>query len=305
MEKKDSEPLKDVPLNPDLQLLKQLKGKIVLLKYGGNAMVEESAKKQVMDQVAILKKLGILPVIVHGGGPVIKHLLEEVGIESIFVEGHRKTDRQAMGYVEMALSGQVNGSIVNELNSRGFKAVGLSGKDAGMVTAVRRTHEIRNEGKTEQVDLGHVGNVLSIDPDLVLTLVDKGYIPVIAPIGVGEDLLDYNINADMFAGHLAGALKADAFVALTNVDGLMTDPDDPNTLIEILTAEEVESLMGTTIKGGMMPKIEACLVALNKGVQHTHIINGMKEATLLTKLLTRRACGTTITGKNRTGTGKN
>ncbi|MEX0770058.1 MAG: acetylglutamate kinase [Balneolaceae bacterium] len=290
-------------VTPDAELLKKLKGKIVLIKYGGNAMVEESARNQVMDQVAILKELGVWPVIVHGGGPVIRNLLEEVGIESKFVDGHRLTDRNAMGYVEMALRGRVNGSIVKELNARKLKAVGLSGKDAGMVTAVKRKVEMESGSVTEQVDLGHVGDVLSIETDLILTLLEKEYIPVIAPIGIGEDQLDYNINADMFAGHMAGALNAVAFVALTNVDGLLMDPEDPDSLVENLTLEEVNTRMGKSIRGGMIPKVEACLIALRKGVKQAHIVNGMKPDTLLIKLLTRRSCGTTIS-KVRSKKGK-
>lgn len=296
-----AEDIKDenMAIIPDNNLLKQLKGKIVLIKYGGNAMVEASATKEVMDQIATLKEAGILPVIVHGGGPVIRELLEEVGIESKFVEGHRMTDRNAMRYVEMALRGQVNGSIVNELNARQLKAVGLSGKDAGMVKAGKRKHEMEVDGRIEQVDLGHVGDVRSIDTELIHTLLEKGYIPVIAPIGVGEDHLDYNINADMFAGHMAGALRASAFVALTNVDGLMEDLEMPDSLIEHLTTEEVHSMMGESIRGGMIPKIEACLIALHQGVENAHIVNGMKPGTLLIKLLTRRKCGTTLTGKRQ------
>lgn len=276
----------------DPELLQHFRDKIVLIKYGGNAMTVETFRDQVFDQLAVLRALEIHPVIVHGGGPVIKELLKVAGIESEFIGGHRKTDRTAMKYVEMALSGQINGDIVRGLNSRGLKAVGLSGKDGSMVTAERRYHE--EEGSENGIDLGYVGNVVSVDTGLITTLLKNDYLPVIAPIGTGSDQKDYNINADMFAGHLAGALKAEAFVAMTDVDGLMQDIDRPDSLLETVTSEEIHAMMGTVIEGGMIPKAEACLIALQQGVRKAHIINGTKPDTLLNKLLTYRKSGTTI-----------
>lgn len=280
--------------NPDPELLNVLKGSVILIKYGGNAMVDKKAKTYLADQVAILKDLGIHPVIVHGGGPFIQELLNEAGIVSAFAGGHRRTDRRTMKYVEMALSGRVNGDIVKEMNAKGLNAVGLSGKDANMVLAKRRFHREKIDGKWEKIDLGYVGDVHSIDISLVDMLLDNGYLPVIAPVGVGSDQMDYNINADMFAGHMAGALRASAFVAMTNVDGLMGNPDDPESRLEIAGSDEIRAQLGKSIRGGMIPKVESCLIALAQGVEKAHIVNGMKPDTLLIKLLTHRTCGTTI-----------
>lgn len=279
----------------DEERLSELNGKTVLIKYGGNAMIDEDVKQNVIADIAALKQRGITPVIVHGGGPFIKDLLGKVGIESDFVGGHRKTTKEAIGYVEMALSGNVNSEIVKLLNQAGCPAVGISGKDAGMVTARKRKHEVEIDGKKQEVDLGHVGDVAGIKTELVRTLIDAGYIPVIAPIGVGEDLKDYNINADMFAGHMAGALSVAHYLALTNVDGLMADLDDPESLVREMTADEVEDQIGQIVQGGMIPKVESCLIALKEGVPKAHIINGMKPHTIFEELLTSKRSGTLIT----------
>jgi acetylglutamate kinase len=283
-----------VSFSPDSRLLTELRESIVLIKYGGNAMVDNQAREAVFRQVHELVRYGLLPVIVHGGGPVIKELLEIAKVESVFIGGHRKTDREAMKYVEMALSGRVNGDIVKGLNTTGLRAVGLSGKDASMVRAVRRYHEAVVDGVLETSDLGFVGDVESIDTELVKILLKNRYLPVIAPIGVGKDGEDYNINADMFAGHMAGALKASAFVAMTDVDGLMEDPVNPDTRLVTVKRDQVEAEIGGSISGGMIPKVEACLIALGQGVKKAHIINGMKPNTLLNQLLTTRKDGTTI-----------
>lgn len=280
--------------NPDPELLAELKGTAVLIKYGGNAMIDDKAKIYVADQVAQLKEFGIQPVIVHGGGPFIKELLDDAGIVSVFSGGHRRTDQNTMKYVEMALNGRVNGDIVKELNSRGLNAVGLSGKDGGMVLAERRFHREMIDGKWQETDIGYVGDIVSIDTTLIRLLLENGYFPVIAPIGFGSDHMDYNINADMFAGHMAGALRASAFIALTNVDGLMRNPDDPASRLESADSDEIRTQIGKSIQGGMIPKVESCLIALAQGVKKAHIVNGMKPDTLLIELLTHRKCGTTI-----------
>ncbi|MFH2052010.1 MAG: acetylglutamate kinase [bacterium] len=286
--------LAGLPINK--QKVDALRDRTVLIKYGGNAMVDEALKQEVIADICILKSLGAVPVVVHGGGPAISKLLGEVGLESRFIAGHRKTDRRVMGYVEMALSGKVNSEIVKLIGFHGFKSVGISGKDGGLVTARKRIHRVREGGKVRRSDLGQVGDVESIQPDLVHTLAEGGYIPVIAPIGVGDDLEDYNINADMFAGHMAAALDAAAMVALTDVDGLLLDKDDPATLIPEITAHAAREESGRIIQGGMIPKVEACLAALEGGVPRAHIVNGMTPHSLLTVLLTDRKCGTTITG---------
>lgn len=257
-------------------------------------MKDEEVKEQVILDVVTLRENGIIPVIVHGGGPAIKKLLEDVGMESEFVAGHRKTDSQTMGYVEMALSGSVNSEIVRRLNAAGQKAVGLSGKDGGMVTARKRTHNVTVDGKQQEIDLGYVGDVDDINTSLVTSLIKSDFIPVISPVASGRDNRDYNINADMFAGHLAGALNAACYIALTNVDGLLIDKDDPSTLIEEITLEKAEAEMGKTIEGGMIPKVESCIIALKGGVESARIINGTKKRSILKELLTKERSGTLI-----------
>ena len=286
----------DSLINP--QKVEQEKGSVVLIKYGGNAMVEQTSKENVIADIRILKENGLHPVIVHGGGPAIKQLLGDVGKESEFIGGHRKTDEDAMGYVEMALSGNVNGEIVKLLNNAGCDAVGITGKDGNMVTAVKRHHEVEVDGKQQVIDLGHVGNVSRVNTRLIKTLLENDYIPVIAPIGFGEDLKDYNINADMFAGHLAGALQVDHFILLTDVDGLMADIDDPDSIIRELTTDQADNEMGRSIQGGMIPKVESCIIALKEGVHRAHIVNGMRPNPLTKAVLGTEPMGTLIVNKN-------
>lgn len=262
-----------------------------LIKIGGNALTDPGTKQQIVSQVAELHFKGIKLIIVHGGGIEIQQLLDDVGIESEFAGGHRKTDARSMKYVEMALSGMVNKELVGMLNRAGVKAVGISGKDAGMVKAEKRFH--LENGNT--YDLGFVGDVSVVDPSMLHTLTTGGYLPVISPVSIGEDGKSYNINADMFAGHLAGELNAGKFIALTNIDGLLKEVNDPGSLIESLTPEEARSLFGTIIQGGMIPKIEACLIALEKGAGSAHIINGTKEGNLLRIFSESEYLGTTIT----------
>jgi acetylglutamate kinase len=275
-------------------LVDALRGRVVLVKYGGNAMIDDARKQGVIADICALKSLGASPVIVHGGGPVISELLSEVGVETPFVGGHRKTDREAMSYVEMALSGKVNSEIVKLVGCHGYRAVGISGKDGGLVTASKRIHRVREGGRVHRSDLGQVGDVTAVDTHLPKTLLSADYIPVIAPIGVGTDLEDYNINADMFAGHLAASLDAAALVILTDVDGVLLNVDDPGTLIPEFTPHAARDEIGRFIQGGMIPKIESCLIAIEGGVAEARIINGMSENALLKALLTDERTGTTI-----------
>jgi acetylglutamate kinase len=281
-------------LDYDPRRAQDLRGRIVVIKYGGNAMVDDARKQSVIADICTLRHLGVVPVVVHGGGPVISELLGEVGVETPFVGGHRKTDRDAMGYVEMALSGKVNSEIVKLIGFHGHRSVGISGKDGGLVTAVKRIHRVREAGRERRSDLGQVGDVASVDTHLLKTLLAGGYIPVIAPIGVGSDLEDYNINADMFAGHIAAALDAAVFMVLTDVDGIYLDIDDPRTLIPEFTPHAARDEIGRIIIGGMIPKIESCLIALDGGVAEARIVNGMTEHSLLTALLTPARTGTTL-----------
>lgn len=286
--------------NPELtdqlntSLIDSFKNETVVIKYGGNAMTDSKAQLQVLQQIAAMKKWGINPVVVHGGGPVIKSLFEVSGINSEFVDGHRITLKDSMEVVEQALSGKVNGLLVNQLNRMNANAVGLSGKDGKMVQARKRKHTINTEKGSEDVDLGFVGDVNRVDTTLLKLLLKNDYLPVLSPVSGGEDGEDYNINADMFAGHIAGALNAKAFVAITNVDGLMEDPSKPETKIETISAEKVKSLFGTIILGGMIPKMEACLIALGKGVEAAHIVNGSTQNSILTQLFTENKAGTSI-----------
>lgn len=286
--------LDDLTFKPDQILLKTLKDSLFLIKAGGNALTNEKTKHQILSQIATICQLGAKVVIVHGGGIEIKQLLDEIGIVSEFVGGHRKTDARAMGYVEMALSGMVNKELVGILNEQRVRAVGISGRDASMVRARKRYHVVKTHKGEEKHDLGFVGDVENIDTNLIHTLTNAGFVPVISPVSAGNSGKAYNINADMFAGHLAGALSANKFIALTNIDGLLKDVSDPTSIIHKLTTKEANQLFGSVIQGGMIPKIEACLIALEKGVKSSHIINGTKKETLLRILLTDKKLGTEI-----------
>lgn len=287
--------LKNLQISTDA--LPDVKGKKILVKYGGNAMTDDKLKHSVTEDIAILKSIGFKPVLVHGGGPAIAETLDMAGIVSEFIGGHRKTDIDAVKFVEMALKGKVNTELIKLINSKGQKAVGISGKDANMVIAKRRVHSVTVDNKTTNVDLGQVGDVDEIDTSLIDTLLDNDYIPVIAPLGIGKDYETYNINADMFAGNLAGAINAEHYIVLTDIDGLREDKDIPETLIEEIDIERVKSETGNIIQGGMIPKMESCVIALKTGVKNSHIINGTESHSILTLLLTNKKIGTTIKEK--------
>lgn len=286
--------LNDLSFKPAQKSLEALKSSLFLIKAGGNALTNQETKNHIASQISKLYHAGAKVVIVHGGGIEIKQLLDDVGVVSEFVGGHRKTDAVTMGYVEMALSGMVNKELVGLLNEHKVRAVGVSGRDASMVRARKRFHTVETDGVEEKHDLGYVGDVEYVDTTLIHTLTDAGYMPVISPVSAGVNGESYNINADMFAGHLAGALKADKFIVLTNIDGLLMDVDDPSSIIHNLTAMKAKELFGSAIQGGMIPKIEACLIALQKGVESSHIINGTKRDSLLRILLTNTTLGTEI-----------
>ena len=279
----------------DPEIAKTVKGQTILIKVGGNALTDADVKKNIIDQISTLYHHGVQIILIHGGGIEIKRLLDEVSVESEFIGGHRKTDDVSISYIEMALSGGVNKELVSLLQQNGLNAVGISGKDGAIVTASRRTHKVTTDGVEQEVDLGFVGDVAGVDTQLLQVLLNAGYIPVVSPISIGENGETYNINADMFAGHVAGALNADHFVALTNIDGLLEDINQPDSIITRLTASKAKNLFGTVIQGGMIPKVESCLIALQNGVHSTHIINGTKQDELLRILLTDENRGTTIT----------
>ena len=250
---------------------------VILIKYGGNAMLDEQLKKGIVENICKLKKEGFQVVLVHGGGPFIKDILKLAKIESEFIAGHRKTDPKALEYVEMALKGSVNGRLVRLFNYFGEKAVGLSGKDGGMVIAKKRFHRETIDGVIKEFDLGQVGDVEKVNTQLVELLLENNYIPVITCLASDENGNDFNINADMFAGHLAGALEVKQYLVLTDVDGLMVDLNDPSSLMNSITVNDINELLDKEIiKGGMIPKIESCQIALGMGAESTHIINGTK-----------------------------
>ena len=271
---------------PYIQALDQ---KTVVIKFGGNAMVDEALKSSFAQDIVLLKQVGVNPVIVHGGGPQIGKLLEQIGKKSRFIEGMRVTDHETMDVVEMVLGGQVNKQIVSLINRHGGRAVGLTGKDGGMISA----RQMKLAGNDEEASaLGQVGEVESIDPSVVAMLDEDDFIPVIAPIGVGADGSSFNINADLVAGELARVLKAEKLLLLTNTPGVL-DPD--GNLLTGLSAEETERLIAEgVIHGGMLPKVRCALDAVNAGVRTSQIIDGRVKHSVLLELLTSTGVGTLI-----------
>ncbi|MFO8052028.1 MAG: acetylglutamate kinase [Thermoplasmatota archaeon] len=272
----------------------KLQNSSIVVKYGGNAMVNEEAQRNVVKDLVLLHLMGIKPLVVHGGGPAISEHMNRVGLETEFVEGQRKTDEDTLEIVEMVLCGKVNNQIVKMINSTGSKAVGLSGKDGRLITARKHLRSVMKEGEISTVDLGHVGMVESIDDGILRTLLDSNYIPVIAPIGIGLDGMDYNINADVLAGEIASAVNADKLIYLTDVDGILKDPEDPSSLMEYMNVMEAKGYINNIITGGMIPKVESSIRALENGVGSAYILNGMKKHSILYELLSERIEGTMI-----------
>lgn len=287
-----NEPLEGSSSNPKLML--KNKKPVIVIKYGGNAMTEESLKTKVLQNICKLQEEGFHVVIVHGEGPFIQRILSQVNIDFEFIDGHHKTIKEALKYVEMALKGEVNGSLVGMLNQIGQKAVGLSRKDGQLAIAAKRFHTNTTNGKIEKIDIGQVGDIVEIDIELISLLLQNNYLPVVTCVAADKEGNEYNINADMFAGHLAGALSASQFIVLTDVDGLLMYKDDPSTIIINLTISETSKLIANgTIQGGMIPKIESCIVALNAGAKSSRIINGTKPQQI-TQLAENKNIGTTI-----------
>ena len=278
-------------LTEALPYIRRFAGKTVVIKYGGNAMVDETLKNGFARDIALMKLVGINPVVVHGGGPQIGQLLARIGKESRFVDGMRVTDAETMDVVEMVLGGLVNKQIVDLINRHGGRAVGLSGKDAGLIRARRMT--LRNAAD-DVVDIGQVGEVAHIDPGIVTLLDQADFIPVIAPIGVGEDGCAYNINADLVAGKVAEVIGAEKLMLLTNTAGVL---DREGRLLTGLSPEQVARLIDDgTIHGGMLPKIACALSAVRNGVRASHIVDGRVEHAVLLELFTDAGVGTLIRG---------
>lgn len=269
-----------------LPYIKDFYGKRVVIKYGGAAMVEDNLKEKVMQDIVLMKYVGMNPIVVHGGGPEINQMLKRLDIRSEFVSGLRVTDAETMEIVEMVLGGKVNKEIVSGLNASGGRAIGISGKD---------DHFIEAEPIDPGGQMGFVGQVTKINPGIIETMIDNGYIPVIAPIGIGPEQETYNINADLVAAAIAVAINADKLVLLTDVPGLLKDPADPNSLISTLAISEVEDLIQSgVIAGGMLPKVDCCVESVKGGVGRTHIIDGRVPHSLLLEIFTRQGIGTMV-----------
>lgn len=278
-----------------LPYIQEFYGKTIVIKYGGNAMISDELKIKVMQDIALMKYVGIHPVIVHGGGPDITGFLKKVGKKSEFVSGLRVTDQETMDIAEMVLVGKVNSEIVNLLNRRGLRAIGLSGKDAGLIRAKKKLATVYDDGKEKLVDIGFVGKVDEVQGGVLQDLIERDYIPVIAPVGAGDDGESYNINADYVAAEVAGALRAEKLLLLTDVEGIYKNFEDKTSFISSLKADLAKKYIADgTISGGMIPKVEACLCALDKGAQKTYILDGRLPHSLLLELFTSQGMGTEI-----------
>lgn len=278
-----------------LPYIQKFFGKTIVIKYGGNAMISDELKTKVIKDITLMKYVGIRPIIVHGGGPDITSFLDKIGKVSEFIKGLRVTDTETMGIVEMVLIGKVNSEIVSRLNQCGNHAIGLSGKDGNLIRAKKKLAEIRHAGNMEYVDIGFVGEVESITASLLCDMLDNDYIPVVAPVGVGRGGESYNINADYVAAEIAGALQAEKLILLTDVEGIYKNYDNKQSFISSLTEREARQYMDDgTISGGMIPKVESCLCALEKGAHKTCIIDGRLPHSLLLELFTEQGIGTEI-----------
>ena len=279
-----------------LPYLRDFKGKTVVVKYGGNAMINEDIKTKVLQDIVFLQCAGLRPVVVHGGGPEITSMLAKAGKKSRFVSGLRVTDAESVGIAEMALVGKINTDLVARLNVQGGCAVGLNGKDAKLIVAKKHLADVYENGEVNLVDIGYVGNVEKVNTGLLTVLLDNGYIPVIAPTGVGATGETYNINADSVAGEIAGALKAEKLLILTDVKGIYADYKDENSFISTLSFEKAQELIiRGSIDGGMIPKVEACLNALDAGCQRALILDGRAPSSLRRYLLDDAPLGTVVT----------
>ncbi len=277
-----------------LPWIKRFYGATIVIKYGGNAMVEERLKESFAQDIILMKYIGLNPVVVHGGGPQIGRMLKAIGKDSHFVQGMRVTDRETMDVVEMVLGGLVNKEIVNNINRHGGRAVGLTGKDGNLIVARKMEMTAVNPDSLtpEIIDIGHVGEVESVNPAIIEALEKSNFIPVIAPIGVGLQGETYNINADLVAGRIAGALRAEKLILLTDVEGVK---DRDGRLISTIDAGRVPDLINNeTITGGMIPKVNCCVEAVGEGVHKTHIIDGRMEHACLLEIFTDKGIGTAV-----------
>jgi len=272
-------------LTAALPYIRRYTGKIVVIKYGGNAMVNEKLKQQVMEDITLLWLIGVKVVLVHGGGPEISDTMKRLGKESVFVGGLRVTDKETVDIVQMVLAGKVNKTLVNLIQTKGGHAVGLSGIDGGIIEAT-----MKNEA------LGYVGEITKIRTKPITDLLEKGYIPVISTVASDRQGNVYNINGDTAAAHIAGALNAERLIMMTDIAGILEDKDDPSTLIPEITVEEAKKLYGSgIISGGMIPKVDCCIEAINHGVKNVVIMDGRIPHSILMELLTDEGAGTMVT----------
>ncbi|MFY9214496.1 MAG: acetylglutamate kinase [Tissierellaceae bacterium] len=279
-----------------LPYIKEFYGKTIVIKFGGHAMINEELKQAVALDCVLMKYVGMNPIIVHGGGPEISQMLDRIGKESTFINGLRVTDAETMDVVEMVLVGRVNKSLVNTINQKGGKSIGLSGKDGQLIQAIPYVLTSQDkEGNTITHDLGFVGKVEKINPSIIETVVEESYIPVIAPIGVDKNGKSYNINADLVAGEIAAALGAEKMILLTDIKGVLRDRDKEDSLISLIKVDETDDLIQEgIIAGGMIPKIQCCVQAIKAGVNKAHIIDGRIPHSPLLEVFTDQGVGTMV-----------
>lgn len=265
-----------------LPYIQQYNNKIIVIKYGGNAMINNELKENVMQDIILLNLIGIKVVLVHGGGPEISSMIKKVGKETSFVNGLRVTDDEVMDIVQMVLAGKVNKNLVKLIQNRGGKAIGLCGIDGGMIKAKKISEE-----------LGYVGDIIDVNPQIILDFIDKGYIPVISTIGYDDEGNSYNINADTAAARIAGALKAESFISMTDIKGVLKDKNDDSSLIKSINVSELKQLQKQgIIDGGMIPKVECCVEAIRRGVNKVFIIDGRVPHSILIEVLSDEGIGT-------------
>ncbi|MBQ7526047.1 MAG: acetylglutamate kinase [Abditibacteriota bacterium] len=268
-----------------LPYIQKYYGKTVVIKYGGNAMIDDDLKQSVIRDVVLMHYVGMKVILIHGGGPDITAAMKKMGKEPEFVNGRRVTDAETMEIVEMVLAGKTNKGIVSIINNMGGKAVGLSGKDASLIVAEKDT----------RFDLGFVGNVAKINPQILIDLIENDYIPVVSSVAIGADGESYNVNADLIAGSIAAKVKAEKLIMMTDVEGIYKDFEDKSSFVSELRVEDAKKMITAgAVSKGMIPKVEACLTALSGGVTRTHIINGTKPHSLLMELFTDTGIGTMI-----------
>ncbi|MGB9980612.1 acetylglutamate kinase [Methanobacterium sp.] len=281
-----------------LPYIKKFHKKKILIKYGGHAMVDEKAMDSTARDTVLLKYVGMKPIVVHGGGPEISRAMSKIGKEPKFIEGLRITDRETMDIVKMVLVGKINTEIVSRIGWHGGNGVGISGKDSKLIEAVRKApHEVINSetGEKRIVDLGLVGEIKSINPGIVDVLTKNDYIPIISPIGVADNGETLNLNADTVAGDMASEMDAEKLIILTDVPGILADPNDPESLIRKIKIDEIEELIKDgTITEGMLPKTMTCIKAIEDGVSSAHIIDGRVKHSVLLEIFTKKGIGTMI-----------